>query len=32
MGHKDIRTTMIYLEAIDQVGVAVRSPIDMPLV
>jgi integron integrase len=31
MGHKDIRTTMIYLHALDQVGITVRSPLDRPL-
>lgn len=30
MGHKDIRTTMIYLHAIDQIGLGVRSPLDRP--
>ncbi|MCH7532702.1 MAG: tyrosine-type recombinase/integrase [Gemmatimonadetes bacterium] len=28
MGHADIRTTMIYLHAIDQIGLGVRSPLD----
>ena len=30
MGHEDIRTTMIYLHAIDQIGLGVRSPLDRP--
>ena len=30
MGQKDIRTTMIYLRAIDQIGLGVRSPLDRP--
>ena len=28
MGHEDIRTTMIYLHAMDQIGLGVRSPLD----
>lgn len=30
LGHKDIRSTMIYLHAVDQVGLGVRSPLDRP--
>ena len=30
MGHKDIRTTMIYLQAITDAGLSVRSPLDRP--
>ena len=30
MGHNDLRTTMVYLHAIDQVGLSVRSPLDRP--
>jgi integron integrase len=30
MGHKDIRTTMIYLHAVEQTGFHVRSPLDRP--
>ena len=30
LGHKDVRTTMIYLHATDGMGVAVRSPLDRP--
>jgi site-specific recombinase XerD len=28
MGHSDVRTTMIYLHATDQIGIGLRSPID----
>jgi integron integrase len=28
MGHADVRTTMIYLHATDQIGLGVRSPLD----
>jgi integron integrase len=30
MGHKDIRTTMIYLHVIEQTGHYIRSPLDRP--
>jgi integron integrase len=30
MGHKDIRTTMIYLHVIEQTGYYVQSPLDRP--
>jgi integron integrase len=30
LGHKDIRTTMIYLHAVDQTGIGIRSPLDRP--
>ena len=30
MGHKDIRTTMIYLHVIEQTGMYIRSPLDRP--
>jgi integron integrase len=30
MGHKDIRTTMIYLHVIEQTGHQIRSPLDRP--
>ncbi|MGQ0561529.1 MAG: integron integrase [Gemmatimonadota bacterium] len=30
MGHKDIRTTMIYLHVIEQTGFFIRSPLDRP--
>ncbi|MEX0891164.1 MAG: integron integrase, partial [Gemmatimonadota bacterium] len=30
MGHKDIRTTMIYLHVIEQTGHHIRSPLDRP--
>jgi len=28
MGHRDVRTTMIYIEAITDTGVGMRSPLD----
>ena len=28
MGHKDVRTTMIYLHVMNNSGLAVRSPVD----
>jgi integron integrase len=28
LGHKDVRTTMIYLHAVEQTGLGIRSPID----
>jgi integron integrase len=30
MGHKDIRTTMIYLHVVEQTGMYIRSPLDRP--
>jgi integron integrase len=30
MGHKDIRTTMIYLHVVEQTGFYIRSPLDRP--
>ncbi|MCA1789861.1 MAG: integron integrase, partial [Thioalkalivibrio sp.] len=30
MGHKDIRTTMIYLHVVEQSGAFIRSPLDQP--
>ena len=30
MGHRDIRTTMIYLQAITDAGLGMRSPLDRP--
>jgi len=30
LGHKDVRTTMIYLHAVDHSGLGVRSPLDRP--
>jgi hypothetical protein len=28
MGHRDVRTTMVYIEAITDTGVGLRSPLD----
>jgi integrase len=28
LGHKDVRTTMIYLHTVDQIGLGVQSPLD----
>ena len=30
MGHKDIRTTMIYVQAITDAGLGMRGPLDRP--
>lgn len=30
MGHKDVRTTMIYVEAVSDTGIGMRSPLDRP--
>jgi site-specific recombinase XerD len=30
MGHRDVRTTMIYVEAITDTGITMRSPLDRP--
>ncbi len=30
MGHKDILTTMIYVQAITDAGLGMRSPLDRP--
>ena len=30
MGHKDIRTTMIYLHVVEQTGFSIQSPLDRP--
>jgi hypothetical protein len=30
MGHNDIRTTMIYVEAVTDAGLGMRSPLDRP--
>lgn len=30
MGHRDVRTTMIYVEAVSDTGVGMRSPLDRP--
>lgn len=30
LGHKDVRTTMIYLHAVEQTGLYIRSPLDRP--
>lgn len=28
MGHRDVRTTMIYIEAVTDTGITMRSPLD----
>ncbi|MEX2284880.1 MAG: tyrosine-type recombinase/integrase [Gemmatimonadota bacterium] len=30
MGHKDVRTTMIYLHVVEQTGFQIKSPLDRP--
>jgi len=30
MGHSDVRTTMIYVEAVSDTGIGIRSPLDRP--
>ncbi len=30
MGHRDVRTTMIYLHVVEQTGLHIRSPLDRP--
>lgn len=30
MGHRDVRTTMIYVEAVSDTGIGMRSPLDRP--
>ncbi len=30
MGHRDVRTTMIYVEAVSDTGIGIRSPLDRP--
>jgi hypothetical protein len=30
MGHRDIRTTMIYLHVVEQTGLFIHSPLDRP--
>ena len=30
MGHKDVRTTMIYTHVLNRGGLGVRSPLDVP--
>ena len=30
LGHKDVRTTMIYLHVVEQTGYHIRSPLDRP--
>ena len=28
MGHRDVRTTMVYIEAVTDTGIGMRSPLD----
>jgi site-specific recombinase XerD len=30
MGHRDVRTTMLYVEAVTDTGLAMRIPLDQP--
>jgi len=30
MGHRDIRTTMVYVEAVTDAGLGMQSPLDRP--
>jgi site-specific recombinase XerD len=30
MGHRDVRTTMLYVQAITDAGIGIRSPLDRP--
>jgi site-specific recombinase XerD len=30
MGHRDVRTTMLYVEAVTDIGLAMRIPLDQP--